>query len=87
MSKLPKKILPIDNPDKEFHEAWDDKRDMLNIPHPFRSVLLGPPNVGKTTVVKNLIIRQDPPFEEIFVFIVIVDIPKNMMIWVIISKC
>jgi len=67
MSKLPKKILPIDNPDKEFHEAWDDKRDMLNIPHPFRSVLLGPPNVGKTTVVKNLIIRQDPPFEEIFV--------------------
>ena len=67
MSKLPKKILPIDNPDKEFHEKWDDKRDMLNIPHPFRSVLLGPPNVGKTTIVKNLIIRQDPPFEEIFV--------------------
>lgn len=67
MSKLPKKILPIDNPDKEFHEKWDDKRDMLNIPHPFRSVLLGPPNVGKTTIIKNLIIRQDPPFEEIFV--------------------
>lgn len=67
MPKLPKKIIAIENADKAFHERWYPKRNMLNIPHPFRACLLGPPNVGKTTVIKNMIIRQYPPFEEIFV--------------------
>ena len=67
MPKLPNKIIPISNADKSFHEKWYDKRNMLNIPHPFRACCLGPPNVGKSTVIKNLIIRQHPPFEEIFV--------------------
>lgn len=64
---LPNEIIPIPNPDKLFHEKWKKGRNMLNIPHPFRAVALGPPNVGKTTIVKNLILRQDPPFEEVFV--------------------
>lgn len=38
---------------------------MLNIPHPWRGVFLGPPNCGKGTVLKNLILRAHPPFEEI----------------------
>lgn len=64
---LPNKIIPIKNDDKDFHESWTSKRNMLNIPHPFRAVILGIPNCGKSTTAKNLIIRQDPPFEEIFV--------------------
>jgi hypothetical protein len=64
---LPKQLLPLPNADKEFHEEWDNERDMLNIPHPFRAVFLGPPNTGKSTTVKNLLIRQEPPFEEVFV--------------------
>jgi len=64
---LPRKIIPIDNPDKTFHESWYKNRNLLNIPHPFRGVFLGPPNVGKTTVVKNIILRAHPQFEEIFV--------------------
>jgi hypothetical protein len=65
--RLPNKILPLPNPDKEFHEKWHKGRNMLNIPHPFRCVCLGPPNVGKTTIVKNLLLRTKPQFEEVVV--------------------
>ena len=66
-TRLPNKILALPNPDKVFHEKWYRNRNMLNIPHPFRCVALGPPNVGKTTIVKNLLIRANPPFEEVVV--------------------
>jgi hypothetical protein len=65
--RLPNKILPLPNPDKKFHEKWYRGRNMLNIPHPFRCVCLGPPNVGKTTIVKNLLLRAYPQFEEVVV--------------------
>jgi hypothetical protein len=64
---LPKELLALPNADKAFHEEWDEGRDMLNVPHPVRAVFLGPPNTGKSTTVKNLLIRQEPPFEEVFV--------------------
>jgi len=60
-------IVPIDNPDKTWHEKWTPGRGLLNFPHPFRSVLLGPPNTGKTTTCKNLLLRQDPPFKVVVV--------------------
>ena len=70
-----KGIIPIDNPDKEWHEDWKDRvvkgqryhRHPMNIPHPFRAVLLGPPNVGKTTIGLNLVMYQKPVFEHVFV--------------------
>jgi hypothetical protein len=65
--RLPNKILALPNPDKAFHEKWYKGRNMLNIPHPFRCVCLGPPNVGKTTIVKNLLLRAKPEFEEVVV--------------------
>lgn len=65
--KLPKCIIPLPNADKAFHEKWLNKRDMLNIPHPFRMLCLGPPNVGKSTIVKNILIRAKPAFEEVVV--------------------
>jgi hypothetical protein len=64
---LPNKIIPIHNPDKDFHEKWFEGRNLLNIPHPFRAVLLGPPNVGKSTTCKNILLRADPEFEEVFI--------------------
>ena len=63
--KLPDRILVIKNPDKEFHEKWYRGRNKLNIPHPFRAVLLGPPHRGKTLTVKNILLREDPPFEQV----------------------
>lgn len=65
--ELPNKIIPIHNADKNWHECWDEKRGMLDIPHPWRAVLLGKPNSGKSTIVKNLLLRADPPFEELYV--------------------
>ena len=65
--KLPKELIILENADKVWHESWGKGRDMLNIPHPYRAVCLGKPNSGKSLVVKNLMLRADPPFEEIFV--------------------
>ncbi len=72
--KVENNIIPIKNPDKSFHETWSTKkkngveygRHPLNIPHPSRWVLFGPPGTGKTTVVINGVLRQSPPFERIF---------------------
>lgn len=65
--KLPNKIIPISNADKAFHEKWTANRGLLNIPHPYRCVCLGPPNSGKSTIVKHLIMHAQPEFEEIFI--------------------
>lgn len=65
--RFPKKIIPIPNADKKFHESWKPNDDELDFPHPFRCILSGPVNVGKTTLIKNIIIRQKPFFEELFV--------------------
>jgi hypothetical protein len=60
---LPKQLLAIENMDKGFHEKWSKGRDLLNFTHPFRGVFLGPPHTGKSTTIKNIILRADPPFE------------------------
>lgn len=68
-------IVAIENPDKTFHENWENTtvnnvemaRHPMNVPHPFRCVLMGPPGVGKTTVVLNLLLRQQPPFKKVYV--------------------
>jgi hypothetical protein len=65
--QLPKKIIVIPNPDKEFHESWDPERDELDIPHPFRCVMLGPPNSGKSLMVKNILMRAYPVYKEVLI--------------------
>lgn len=65
--RLPNKLLVLKNPDKEFHEKWTKGRNMLNPPHPFRMLLLGPPHVGKTCTAKNILLRQDPPFKKLII--------------------
>jgi hypothetical protein len=66
---LPRQLIAIGNKDKTFHETWDDEddRDPLNFPHPFRMIATGPPNTGKSTCVKNIIIRANPPFEKVVI--------------------
>lgn len=65
--KLPNEIIVMDNPDKGFHEKWYDGRNLLNIPHPYRCVCLGPPNSGKSLMVKNLLLRAKPEFDKLYV--------------------
>jgi hypothetical protein len=64
---FPDIIIPLPCADKEFHEKWKLGRNLLNIPHPFRALMCGIPNCGKTTMIKNILIRINPPFENIIV--------------------
>jgi len=66
-SQQEEKLIRIPNRDKTFHESWYPGRNLLNIPHPFRAILAGPPNRGKSTICKNLLLRADPPFEQVIV--------------------
>ena len=65
--RLPNRLLALPNADKEFHETWRDGRNLLNFPHPWRGVFLGPPNCSKTTTIKNIILRAKPQFEDVVV--------------------
>jgi len=55
------------NKEKEFHEIWTKERNKANFPHPFRCLIAGPPNCGKTNMIHNLISFQEPPFQKIFI--------------------
>ena len=61
------KLIVLPNDDKHFHEEPDYK-DLGNFPHPFRLILAGPPNVGKTNVIYNILLHKNPPFERIIIF-------------------
>jgi ABC-type cobalamin/Fe3+-siderophores transport system ATPase subunit len=63
--KLEKRIYKLPNADKKNHEVWYPNRDLLNIPGPYRIGLLGRPNSGKSTMIKNILLRADPQFDNI----------------------
>jgi hypothetical protein len=66
LTRLPKEMIPIPCADKAgWTEKWYKNRDPLNIPAPWRGVFTGLPSCGKSTAIKNIILRSDPPFEEI----------------------
>lgn len=67
MSKknLQEKILPIKCSDKSFQEKWTKGRDLLDFPWSFRWTLAGPPSSGKSTIIKNHIIRANPPYTKV----------------------
>jgi hypothetical protein len=66
---LPRSISIIPSNEKSWQERWTSKRseDLLNIPHSFAMVLVSLPSGGKTNFIKNMIIHQYPPWEEIHI--------------------
>jgi len=60
-------LIGFGNADKSFHESWTPGRNLLNFPHPWRCLLAGPPNSGKSTAVKNILIRADPAFDRVVI--------------------
>ena len=65
--QLPQKIIALPCADKGFHEAFDES-DLGNLAHPFRCILVGSPNCGKSTIIKNVAMHQQKPFERIIVW-------------------
>jgi hypothetical protein len=65
--ELPNRLVVFKNPDKWWHEKWTPGRKPSNFPHPYRAVLLGKPNSGKTLIIHNLIMRAKPGFRRILV--------------------
>lgn len=65
--KLPKEIIVLPNKDKNFQESWTRKKmkDPANFPHSYRCVLIAKPGSGKTNLIKNMLLHQDPPFERV----------------------
>jgi hypothetical protein len=71
MKDLPNRIIPIPCSDKvKWQESWDKPpgRNLLNIPHSWRGIFIGPPSSGKSTLIKNIILRAKPRFREVLVY-------------------
>ncbi len=66
-----RRVIPFACDDKLLSESWGDADhrgdDIGNFPAPFRMLLLGPPNSGKSTLIKNLIVCARPPYDEVYV--------------------
>jgi hypothetical protein len=64
-----KKLYCLPNADKGFHEKWPDKKgypdnlNLMNLVHPFQMLICARPNMGKSTLMKNLLLHQRPKFE------------------------
>src|SRR5438270_9730735 len=69
LPRAPKELVPIKCSDKRGNEKWTPERahDLANFPSPFRAVILGPPNRGKSTLAKHIILHQIPHFKEVYV--------------------
>lgn len=65
--RLPKKIIPITSADKRHHEKWSKSRDLLDFPCPSRICICARPNSGKTSFIKNHIVRAKPPYKKIWI--------------------
>ena len=67
--KLPNEIIPIQSTDKKgWREKWYEGRNLLNLPHSFRLICIGPPDSGKSTLIKNIIIRANKKFDRILLY-------------------
>lgn len=64
----PKEIVPIRCADKRGVEQWTPERakNLANFPSPARILLIGSCGVGKSTMIKNLIIHARPRFQECY---------------------
>lgn len=55
------------NPEKKFFEKWDDKRNLANFPHPYRMLVQGLPNCGKTSTILSVLAAAKPTWDHIII--------------------
>jgi len=64
-------VIVFENTDKAgWTENWNMKECYSDFPHPFRALIIAPVSRGKTSLIKNFIMKQkDPkPFEKIIIY-------------------
>jgi hypothetical protein len=67
-TKLPKnQLIYFPNADKKNHEKWHKGRDLMDFPKPYRMLLFGSPNSGKTNFIFNIIMLAEPAFDKIYI--------------------
>ena len=68
--KAPRRITPMPNPDKKFHETYKSSHNPIRFPKPFRCVILGKVNSGKSLIAKHVLMahqEKDPKFQEVHI--------------------
>lgn len=62
------KALPFrHNKEKSHFEHWDKDRNIANFIHPYRLLIQGLPNSGKTTTALSILAQAKPLFDEIII--------------------
>lgn len=57
----------FDSNEKGEEESWYVGRRLMNFPAPFKAIFTGMTSAGKTSMIKNLIVRQDPDFDVVYI--------------------
>ena len=65
--KLPSKLLLLPNPDKTHNERWKKGRAISNIPCPYRCIISGGVDKGKSTVINNILLHADPLYDRLVI--------------------
>ena len=66
-NKIPKQILHFKSSDKDWHQK-PDMNDLGNCCSPVFCIISGNVNCGKSSLMKNLLIHKDPPYERIVIY-------------------
>jgi hypothetical protein len=67
MKGLGNKLVILPCPDKKNDEKWYKGRSLGNIPAPFRMILCGSVNSGKSTVCKNIALHSKPLYDRLVI--------------------
>lgn len=71
INDYPEELIVFHNEDKKkFKETWHPGRSLLDFPHPSRICIFGQPSSGKSSLIKNIVVRvqaSDRPFEKFVV--------------------
>ena len=70
LGKAPRQLVEMTNPDKKKHEKYKKGQNPIRFPKPFRCVILGKVNSGKSYLARHILLAHQgcaPKFEEVHI--------------------